>query len=59
MNADERKRLREEFDQLSRLLDFHVKYDSKLSMSPEEHEVYRDKILDLMAALLRKIKELE
>jgi hypothetical protein len=59
MNPDERKRLRQEFDQLSELLDFHVQYDSKLSMSAKEHEAYRDKILDLMAALLRKLNELE
>ncbi len=59
MTPEERKRLRQEFDGLIELLDFHVKYDGKLSMSHLDHATYRDKILDLIAALLRRLNEPE
>lgn len=59
MTSEERKLLRQEFDQLSELLKFHVDYDGKLSMSPSEHAEYRDKILDLMVIIQRRLKEAE
>ena len=57
MTPEEREDLRREFEQLTKLLKFHVDYDGKLSMSPSEHTEYRDKILDLMVLIQRRLKE--
>ncbi len=49
--------MKREFDELSELLKFHVDYDGKLSMTPFEHAMYRDKILDLMVAIQQQLRE--
>lgn len=42
---------------MSELLKFHTDYDGRLSMSPSEHAEYRDKILDLMVVIQRRLNE--
>ncbi len=59
MTAQEREILKQEFKQLSELLKFHVDYDGKLSMDPVEHAAYRDKSLDLMAAIQRRCRKMK
>jgi len=57
MTPREREKLKRKFDELSELLKFHVDYDGKLSMTPFEHAMYRDKILDLMVAIQQQLRE--